>query len=139
MLSFEMNDRKKIGMGLTGFGVLFFFLGIIFFFDKGLLAMGNILFLAGVMLTIGVKSTVQFFMKRSHYKGSIAFVIGFFFVLIGWPVIGMILEIYGFIFLFSGFWPTFVVFLNRIPLLGWVFQLPFIKSLFGSRQRRVPV
>ncbi|KAK7854359.1 vesicle transport protein got1 [Quercus suber] len=41
MVSFEMNDRKKIGLGLTGFGVFFSFLGIIFFFDKGLLAMGN--------------------------------------------------------------------------------------------------
>jgi hypothetical protein len=32
----------EIGIGLTGFGVLFTFLGIIFFFDKGLLAMGNV-------------------------------------------------------------------------------------------------
>jgi len=61
MVSFEMNDRKKIGIGLTGFGVLFSFLGVIFFFDKGLLAMGNILFLSGLALTIGVKSTLQFF------------------------------------------------------------------------------
>ncbi|KAH7521390.1 hypothetical protein FEM48_Zijuj07G0028000 [Ziziphus jujuba var. spinosa] len=42
MVSFEMNDRKKIGLGLTGFGIFFSFLGIIFFFDKGLLAMGNV-------------------------------------------------------------------------------------------------
>lgn len=29
----------EIGIGLTGFGVFFSFLGIIFFFDKGLIAM----------------------------------------------------------------------------------------------------
>jgi hypothetical protein len=58
----------EIGIGLTGFGVLFTFLGIIFFFDKGLLAMGNILFVAGVMLTIGMKSTVSFFLKPRNYK-----------------------------------------------------------------------
>jgi hypothetical protein len=32
----------EIGIGLTGFGVFFSFLGIIFFFDKGLIAMGNV-------------------------------------------------------------------------------------------------
>ncbi|KAK9121190.1 hypothetical protein Syun_018807 [Stephania yunnanensis] len=32
----------EIGLGLTGFGVFFSILGIIFFFDKGLLAMGNV-------------------------------------------------------------------------------------------------
>ncbi|KAG6526390.1 hypothetical protein ZIOFF_016374 [Zingiber officinale] len=68
MVSFEMNDQKKIGLGLTGFGVFFSILGIIFFFDKGLLAMGNILFLSGLMLTIGLKSTMQFFAKPKNYK-----------------------------------------------------------------------
>ncbi|PIA32560.1 hypothetical protein AQUCO_04400035v1 [Aquilegia coerulea] len=137
---FEMNDRKKIGLGLTGFGVFFSFLGIMFLFDKGLLAMGNILFLSGVMLTIGLKSTMQFFMKRQNFKGTISFGIGFFLVLIGWPIMGMILEAYGFIVLFSGFWPTLVVFLQRIPIFGWIFQQPFVTSFLDRyRGRRVPV
>uniref|UniRef100_A0A6N2MSF6 Uncharacterized protein n=2 Tax=Salix viminalis TaxID=40686 RepID=A0A6N2MSF6_SALVM len=140
MVSFEMNDRKKIGLGLTGFGIFFSFLGIVFFFDKGLLAMGNILFISGVSLTIGPKSTMQFFMKRQNFKGTISFGAGFLFVVIGWPVIGMILEAYGFIVLFSGFWPTLSVFVQRIPILGWVFQQPFVRSIFDRyRSKRVPV
>nr|POE81019.1 vesicle transport protein got1 [Quercus suber] len=135
MVSFEMNDRKKIGLGLTGFGVFFSFLGIIFFFDKGLLAMGNILFFSGVTLTIGPKSTMQFFMKRQNFKGTISFGVGFFFVVIGWPIVGMILESYGFIVLFSGFWPTLAVFLQRIPILGWLIQQPYIRSFFDRFQK----
>ncbi|RXI00747.1 hypothetical protein DVH24_000981 [Malus domestica] len=140
MVSFEMNDRKKIGLGLTGFGIFFTCLGMAFFFDKGLLAMGNILFLSGVTLTIGFKPTMQFFMKRQNYKGTISFGVGFFFVIIGWPIIGMILEAYGFIVLFSGFWPTLAVFIQKIPVLGWLFQQPYVRSVFDRyRGRRVPV
>ncbi|CAF1877092.1 unnamed protein product [Brassica napus] len=130
MMSFEMNDRKKIGLGLTAFGVFFSFLGIMFVFDKGLLAMGNILFISGVSLTIGLKSTMQFFTKRQNYKGTISFGSGFFFVLLGWPIFGMMLETYVFFFvLFSGFWPTLAVFVQKIPVLGWIIQLPYIRSV----------
>ncbi|KAK9714991.1 hypothetical protein RND81_06G136100 [Saponaria officinalis] len=140
MMSFEMNDRKKIGLGLTGFGVFFTFLGVVLLFDKGLLAMGNILFLSGLALTIGLKSTLQFFMKPQNYKGTISFGVGFFFVLIGWPILGMILESYGFLVLFSGFWPTLAVFVQRIPVLGWILQQPFFRSLIDRyRGKRVPV
>ncbi|KVH95257.1 hypothetical protein Ccrd_002699 [Cynara cardunculus var. scolymus] len=80
--------------------------------------------------------------------GTISFGIGFFFVIIGWPVIGMAAEAYGFIILFSGFWPTLSVFVQKIPIIGWVFQQPFIRSVCFSalarifdryRGKRVPV
>lgn len=93
-------------------------------------SLNQILFFSGVTLTIGFKSSMQFFMKRQNFKvtdwdtlpllldiscmfffpltifftllvqGTISFGVGFFFVIIGWPIIGMILEAYGFIVLF---------------------------------------
>jgi hypothetical protein len=36
------SSPPEIGLGLTAFGFLFTFLGIVFFFDRGLLAMGNV-------------------------------------------------------------------------------------------------
>uniref|UniRef100_A0A0E0AM62 Vesicle transport protein n=1 Tax=Oryza glumipatula TaxID=40148 RepID=A0A0E0AM62_9ORYZ len=128
MASFEMSELKKIGLGLSGFGVLFSFLGIIMLFDKGFLAIGNILFVSGVSLTIGPKSTVQFFTKPKNHKGSIAFGIGFFLVLIGWPFFGMLAEAYGFVKLFRGFWPTAAVYLQKSPTFGWIFHHPLVTS-----------
>uniref|UniRef100_A0A7N0RD07 Vesicle transport protein GOT1B n=1 Tax=Kalanchoe fedtschenkoi TaxID=63787 RepID=A0A7N0RD07_KALFE len=140
MITFEMNDRKKIGLGLTTCGVVFSTLGIMFFFDKGLIAMGNILFFSGLTLTIGVTSTLRFLIKPRNLKGSTSFGVGFFLVIIGWPILGMILEAYGFVVLFRGFWPTLSVFLPQVPVLGWLIRLPYIKSFFDQNSsKRVPV
>jgi len=40
--TFHLVFFAEIGVGLAGFGIAFLFLGILFFFDKGLLAIGNV-------------------------------------------------------------------------------------------------
>ena len=37
-----MSFSAEIGVGLAGFGVAFLFLGVMLFFDRGLLAIGNV-------------------------------------------------------------------------------------------------
>ncbi|KAH3885259.1 hypothetical protein DPMN_009252 [Dreissena polymorpha] len=125
----QITDFQKIGVGLAGFGIAFLFLGILFFFDKGLLAIGNILFIAGLAFVIGLERTFRFFFQRHKVKATGFFMGGIFVVLLGWPVIGMVLEIYGFFLLFSGFFPVAVNFLRRVPVIGTILNLPGIRSV----------
>ena len=120
----QITDIQKIGVGLAGFGVAFLFLGVLFLFDKGLLAIGNILFLSGLACVIGLERTFRFFFQWHKAKGSGAFFGGILIVLLGWPLIGMCVELYGFIVLFSGFFPVAVNFLRRIPVLGYILNMP---------------
>ncbi|XP_046864142.1 vesicle transport protein GOT1B-like [Xenia sp. Carnegie-2017] len=127
-----ITDYQKIGIGVTGFGLFFLFFGVIFFFDKGLLAIGNILFISGLTLVIGLERTFRFFFQRHKLKGSAFFIGGIFVVLIGWPMVGMALESYGFILLFGGFLPVVVNFLRRVPFIGNILNIPGISSVVNK-------
>jgi len=124
----EITDFQKIGVGLAGFGVAFLFLGVLLLFDKGLLAIGNILFLSGLAFVIGLERTFRFFFQWHKVKGSAAFFGGILVVLFGWPILGMAVEAYGFIVLFSGFFPVAINFLRRIPVIGTLLNLPVIST-----------
>eukprot|EP00112_Aurelia_sp_Birch-Aquarium-sp1_P006922 Seg1756.8 transcript_id=Seg1756.8/GoldUCD/mRNA.D3Y31 product="Vesicle transport protein GOT1B" protein_id=Seg1756.8/GoldUCD/D3Y31 len=121
-----ISDYQKIGIGVTGFGLVFLFLGMMLFFDRGLLAIGNILFISGLALVIGLERTFRFFFQKHKLKGSAFFLGGVVVVLLGWPVVGMLVEIYGFILLFRGFFPVVINFLRRVPILGHILNLPGI-------------
>jgi len=128
----ELTDLQKIGLGLVGFGSLFLTIGVFLFLDKVLLALGNILFLCGLCLLIGVGRTLNFFWQPHNpikMKGTLAFFGGIVIVMIGWPLIGMLVEFYGFFVLFSGFLPVIISFVRRIPVIGSLLNLPLISSV----------
>ena len=62
-------------------------------------------------------------------KATIAFFGGIIVVLIGYPLIGMVVETYGFILLFSGFFPVAINFLRRVPVLGTFLNMPGISRV----------
>ncbi|CAF0857450.1 unnamed protein product [Adineta ricciae] len=126
---FYFDHHLEIGLGLTIFGVGIIFLGMVFLFDKGLLAVGNILFLAGLSLIIGFERTFRFFFQRYKLKSTALFFGGILLVLIGWPVIGMLIECYGFFLLFGGFIPIVINFLRRLPIIGSILLLPGIRQI----------
>ncbi|TQD76199.1 hypothetical protein C1H46_021335 [Malus baccata] len=67
-MAYELSEQKKVGLGLLGFGILFTFLGVMLFFDRGLLALGNIFWLTGVALLLGWRSTWNLFTSKANLK-----------------------------------------------------------------------
>ncbi|XP_043723526.1 vesicle transport protein GOT1 isoform X2 [Telopea speciosissima] len=134
-MAYEITEQKKIGIGLIGFGFFFTFLGIILFFDRGLLALGNIFCLLGVALLLGWQSMWRLFTNKNNYKGSLSFLLGLFLIFVRWPIAGIIIEIFGSVNLFSGFWPSIKIFIFQVPVLGWILQYPFL--LLDHMRKRV--
>ncbi|TNN45336.1 Vesicle transport protein GOT1B [Liparis tanakae] len=90
----------------------------------------QILFVAGLAFVIGLERTFRFFFQKHKMKATGFFLGGVFVVLIGWPIIGVVLEVYGFFLLFRGFFPVVVGFIRRIPVLGSFLNLPFISGVY---------
>ncbi|PIA17474.1 Got1-domain-containing protein [Coemansia reversa NRRL 1564] len=137
-----LSDTQKFGVGMTAFGLALIGLGVVLFFDAGLIAIGNILFLAGMSMIIGVQKTVFFFTRRDKLRGSIAFFAGFVLVLVKWPIVGILIEAFGFLNLFGDFFPVAINFLRSLPIIGRVFSLPGVRQLvdrFGGYPPQYPV
>ena len=66
-----------------------------------LLFMLQVFFLAGIVLIIGFEKTFRFFFQMHKLKGAAFFFGGILLVLIGWPIIGMLVEAYGSFLLFG--------------------------------------
>ena len=93
-----LSDNQKVGLAMTGLGLGFLLLGMLLLFDSGLLAIGNILFLVGLALLVGIAKFLEFFnpmRKKGKPRGVACFVLGVLLVLWRWSVIGMLLELFG--------------------------------------------
>ncbi|KAI0930234.1 hypothetical protein AcW1_008976 [Taiwanofungus camphoratus] len=132
-----LSDGQKIGVALTSFGVLFMLLGVILFFDGALLALGNLLFLAGLTLIIGPHKTFYFFARKQKIRGTVCFFGGILLVFLKWPSVGVVVETFGFLNLFGDFFPVILTFLRQVPGVGHLLSLPYIRDvanrLAGSR------
>lgn len=128
----EVTDLQKLGVGLGGFGLFFMLLGVLLFFDKGLLAIGNLFCLSGLFCAIGWERTGRFFLQRERAKGTTCFLGGIVVLLLGWPIVGMCIEIYGFIALFGGFFPMAINFLRCVPIVSSILALPGISGFCDS-------
>ncbi|XP_064162087.1 vesicle transport protein GOT1A isoform X2 [Anguilla rostrata] len=117
-----ITEFQKIGVGLSGFGLFFLLFGVLLYFDSVLLAFGNVLFLTGLAFVIGLQRTATFFFQRQKLRGSSFFLGGVALVLMRWPVVGMVMETYGFVLLFRSFFPV------AFQFLGSLVNIPFLST-----------
>lgn len=99
------------------------------FFDSGMLALGNLLFLLGLTFVIGFHKTRAFFMRRDRLRGSVCFALGATLVLFKWAKVGMLVEAFGFVNLFGDFFPYLVGFARRLPVVGPLMNLPGVRNV----------
>jgi hypothetical protein len=52
MAFWDLSDSQRMGAGLIGFAFFFILLGFTLFFDRALLALGNIFLIVGVILLL---------------------------------------------------------------------------------------
>jgi hypothetical protein len=79
----------------------------------------------------------------SKLTGIVSFFGGVFLVMIRWPIIGMICQLYGLVYLFGQFFPIAAQSMQDTPVIGDILRMPMIAEFFasfgGGNQRRAPV
>jgi len=107
-----LNDSQKIGSALIAFSLFFTLMGVLLFFDSGLISVGNLLIIPGITLVLGVERTKSFCLQQSKVKGLACFALGVFMVILGWGFIGMAIEAFGVFNLFGDFFPYVFAFVK---------------------------
>lgn len=121
-----LTQLQKLGVVFTAGGVFFFVAGVLSFFSARLLAMGNVLFVAGVVMVIGPQKTIVFFTRPQKLRGSLCFVLGLVLIFAKRPFWGFLLEMFGILGLFGEFFPTLVQFLRSLPFVGPLLNHPIV-------------
>ncbi|WFD42953.1 [pyruvate dehydrogenase (acetyl-transferring)] kinase [Malassezia psittaci] len=125
----QPTRRGQIGVGLVSGGIFFLFVGVVLFFDATLLALGNVLFVAGIAMLIGPQRTLAFFARKQKIRGTLCFFTGMALVFLRLTFIGIMVETVGFLNLFGDFFPVILNFLRQVPGIGSVLSMPVIGTV----------
>lgn len=112
------SGNRKIGLPLLGIGAALTVLGMSLFFNKALMRLGNLFFVAGVPMTIGPGRIAGYFFQPKKARATGCLVLGIFLVFVGRPLLGIILEIFGVLNLFGNMFPVAFAILKTMPVIG---------------------
>ncbi|BAM80154.1 similar to Golgi transport protein GOT1 [Cyanidioschyzon merolae strain 10D] len=124
-----MNDYQKIGVTLSAISVLFYGLGVVLFFDTGLISIASVLFTSSLFFILGFKRAARFFFSRRKLRASALFFGGFGLVLLRWPVLGTLVQAVGALWLFLSFIPIAMTFLRQVPVLGQLVDTSIVRRI----------
>ena len=131
---FSMPDiiktgNRKIGLPLLAIGGALTILGASLFFNKTLMRLGNLFFVAGVPVTLGPGRTAGYFFQPKKARATACLAAGVMLVFIGWPIFGIILEGFGLLNLFGNMFPMAMMILKQMPVIG-----PLLKGNVGNKK-----
>ncbi|GAM28919.1 hypothetical protein SAMD00019534_120950, partial [Acytostelium subglobosum LB1] len=126
------NEHVEIGVMLSAMGIFFTVFGFLMFLDRGLLAIGNLLFLAGIALGLGFGRTYTFFFQKKKIKGTICFFLGILLVIMGRTIVGLAIEGFGFINLFGDAFPIVIAILRKLPIIGSILNHPAVNRFLNK-------
>ncbi|KAJ1445783.1 hypothetical protein M885DRAFT_548871 [Pelagophyceae sp. CCMP2097] len=112
-----LPDRKT-GMIMCVLGAASTMLGVSLFFEKNLIRIGNVLLLSGAPIVVGPQRAARYLMAPAKLRGSLVFLMGFMLVLSGHPLLGIVVEVFGFCNLFGNLFPLVGTMLKRLPLMS---------------------
>jgi hypothetical protein len=115
------SGNRKVGIIFLSSGAAFTALGITLFFNKTLMRLGNLLFVCGIPLMIGPGRTLGYFLQPKKARATGCLVCGIFLVLVGHPVIGILLEVFGLLNLFGNMFPVLMLMARNLPVVGSLF------------------
>jgi hypothetical protein len=80
-----------------------------------------------------------FFARKQKLKGTAAFMAGIALILLRWPLIGFLVELYGIFVLFGDFFATIASFAGNIPVVGPYIEQALNRASGGRRNAELPV
>lgn len=95
----------------------------------------QILFLIGLTVIIGPQKTALFFARRQKAKGTAAFFGGLLLILLRWPLVGFLVELYGILVLFGDFLGTIAGFARNLPVVGPYIGMAVDRTGLGASRR----
>ena len=94
----------------------------------------QILFLIGLTIIIGPQKTALFFARKQKLKGTAAFFSGLALILLRWPLIGFLVELYGIMVLFGDFLGTIAGLARNVPVVGPYVGMAIDRAGLGERR-----